>query len=166
MRNSGDTKDQYMANLAADRGVMGAHRWLGAHGKYQEMWSKRMPNPDPWKELPLSVLFDRWKRHVGHCAMCQQTMQWGNSLMRWLFGGAGLSAVAGLWFSAKAAAANTSLCTAPMGMAVVGAVILGLLGLRARNFVISQFVSGLPRYGREGGLSLVANKPIGPLVVS
>lgn len=170
MRNSGATKDQYMANLAADIGVMGAHRWLESCAKYEDMWAERMPNPDPWRELPLAVLFDRWLRHVGHCAMCQQTMHWAQTLTKCLFGASGVAALAALWFSAKAAAqaVPTSWTSAApsVALAAVGAVVFALLGFRLRSFVIGQFVSGLPRYSKEGGLSLVANKPVGPILLA
>ena len=166
MRASGRTKDAYMANLPADRGVMAAHRWLDLAG-YAAMWARRMPNPPPWQEKSLAGLLDRWQRHVGQCAMCQQTMVWGQQLTKALYVMAGVAAAVAVGQAARAAASQAAGAAAfAPAAAVAGVAVLAALGaLRTRRFVVGQFVSGVPRYARDGGLSLVRNKPVGPLLL-
>jgi hypothetical protein len=132
------------------------------------MWARRMPHPEPWRQLSEAELMDRWSRHVGHCVMCQQTMAWAKraeEVLSALATGA-LALAAGLCiFAVSHGHAPAPAAAAKIFAASGVAVLFEFLARKVRTFIQEQFVSGLPRYARNGGLSFVANKPTGLIIV-
>ncbi|KAF5843468.1 hypothetical protein DUNSADRAFT_15763 [Dunaliella salina] len=156
--------DYALLASGADSGVASINRWIRMAGPPGPQWLQPEALHESAKEVPLERLLDRRSRHVDFCATCQKGFQQVTRLCQVvtaLAAAASTAAVALLTVMLHTASLNGEWALAAKqsgGPAVVAAVLgagLAVAAAKLWDFREDRFVSGLKRWKKKGGLSLI-----------
>ncbi|KAF5843470.1 hypothetical protein DUNSADRAFT_15765 [Dunaliella salina] len=154
--------DYALLASGADGGVAAINRWIRMAGPPGPEWQRA--SEESAMEVPLERLLDRRPRHVDLCPVCQKGFQQVTRLCQVvtaLAAAASTAAVALLTVMLHTASLNGEWALAAEqsgGPAVAAAVLGAALAVAAAklwDFREDRFISGLKRWKKKGGLSLV-----------